>query len=132
MSSYERVRSGGIVVFTNVGSYGVAFDELPSDLDLSRMRLKMLHEAIFTEEKLSVEVEALRVCTQFGDFQVDITANDSGRRDIFVISNHNIGEQIVHLCSRTSLLVVLPIKLNEVLQRGVTQKFPIYKSMGAA
>lgn len=131
LSNYERVRSGGVVVFTNVGAFGAAFQELPSALTLSGIRLKKLYEAIATGDK-EVEVEALRVCTPFGDFQVDIRPNDSGRREMFVISRHNIGQQIVHLCSRTSLSVVLPLKLNEALQQQVTRHFPVFENVGAA
>jgi hypothetical protein len=132
MSSFEPVLSGGIVLFTNVGAYGVAFEDLPPGLSLGRVALEELLKAAREQGGANLVLEAVRVCAPFADFQLDIGGNEFGGREVFVISRYNIGPQIVHLCSFTSLLVILPLRLNDALQQAVTARFPVYQNASAA
>lgn len=132
ISSFEPVRSGGIVLFTNGGAYGIAFEDLPLGLRLGRLDLHGLLKVARSQGGSKLVIEAIRVCAPFGDFQLDISGNESGGREVFVISQYNIAPQIVHLCSLTSLLVILPLRLNALLSESVTAKFPVYKNVSRA
>jgi|SRR5215470_2733901 len=129
LSSFENVRSGGIVAFTNFGAFGTVFDNLPSRMTLGEISLEVLQAAVATavdQSRELVVLDAVRVCTQFGDFQLDLNNNEFGGREVFVISHYNIGRHITHLCEFTCLFTVLPLKLNTFLETEVTTHFPIF------
>ncbi len=129
MMSFDDVREGGLLIFTNVGVYGSPFGKLPENLALKDISLELLRvgiASVFGENHEEVVLQAVRVCTQFGDFQLDLDSNEFGGREVFVISHYNIGRQIVHLCESTCLFTVLPVKLDTLLQKEVTAHFPLF------
>jgi hypothetical protein len=118
----------GFVVFTNLGAYRsdderVAQRLSPRQLSLDSIRRAL--RALFSPEVTKIVIVAVRVCTSFGDFQVDFEGDGSGEREVFVISHLDIAEQIAHLCEATHMYAVIPVKLHEALKE-VTSQFPRY------
>lgn len=128
----------GIVVFTNAGIYASSFDRFPRRSTLKHLSLDDLLQSVLlarangncsgkTDTDDEVVLQAVRISTPFADFQLDLSTNSFGGREVFVISHCNIGEQIAHLCECTCLFAVFPHRLNAVLQ-GVSGKFPRYEN----
>jgi hypothetical protein len=120
----------GLLYFTSIGVFWAPL--LESFIPLARgIRISdKLKHAIAVVAKVpleEIEILAVRVQTVFGDFQLDLIEDGEGIREVFVITQHNIGEQIAYICESTSLLGVLPDRLNQVLQE-ITSQFPSYSS----
>jgi hypothetical protein len=123
MSPFAAPREG-VIVFTDQGAFRSCSAEIPHQFKtLSLRELQKLVQAADGDAQRPLLIEAIRISTSFAEFQLDITADSSGNRDVFVLSGYNIGEQISHLCQATSLLPVLPIKLNLALQE-ITAALP--------
>jgi hypothetical protein len=129
----------GMLYFTNAGVFWGPLQEVFLGLSrgiralekVKRTIARMLQRSDEEQSKASpVEAElklhAVRVQTAFGDFQIDLAEDDSGAREVFVITTYNIGEQIAFLCEATSMLGVITERLNETLQ-VVTASFPRYE-----
>jgi hypothetical protein len=119
-----------ILIFTNRGLFGSSFDDLPRQFFLKHLSVDVLWRAVLEasgDDMKETSLDVIRVCTPFADFQLDLSPDASGNREVFVISHINIGEQIAYLCECTSLFAIFPAKLNEILQQ-VTSRFPPYIS----
>ena len=126
MFSFADVKAGGIVVFTSLGVYGTAFVDVPVGLSLGEVSMRQLRKALLLACKgknADPMLWAVRVCTPFGDFQLDLDSNESGEREVFVISRYDIGQQIAHLCESTSLFTILPRRLETLLRKQVYCRF---------
>lgn len=70
----------GIVIYTNRGIFVVRFEKLPTGRSLRQITLADLHRAIlqYASETIGEDLllEAVRVSTPFGDFQLNLTGND--------------------------------------------------------
>jgi hypothetical protein len=116
----------GLIVFTNLGTYRSPVMQISGQISLRQLSLERIYRALRTaisDDRAEIAIEAIRVCTPFGDFQVDFVGDGSGEREVFIISHVNIGEQISHLCESTCMYAIVPIKLNAILQT-VTTEFP--------
>jgi hypothetical protein len=117
-----------LVFFTNAGPFHTALADTFIPLARGARITDRVKTAIGTMIDVAadkIELQAIRVHTPFGDFQLDLVNDDTGVREVFVISHVNLAGQIVKLCQSTSLLGVLPRRLTETLQ-PVTTQFPEY------
>src|SRR5262249_54826935 len=126
----EELPAEGLLFFTSIGVFWSPLHEalIPLAQD-GRVMDKWKHTVVGVTSTSPdrLEIQAIRVQTDFADFQIDLINDESGIREVFVITQHNIGEQIAHLCESTSLLGVVPAKLNEALQK-ITSSFPLYSN----
>ena len=134
----SELPSEGLIIFSNVGVFWTGLGNIARLLTTRKFSISDFVRVIESARKSKgssievdeIEIKALRVMTGFGDFQLDVLADDDGAREVFVISHFNIGEQISFLCEATSLYGIMPQTLNDALQR-ITNTFPRFSKTNA-
>jgi hypothetical protein len=126
----QDLQSEAMLIFTDAGPYYTPLAALSDALSSNHSfidELRLVINPLSPEDPSGKErkIQAIRVVTLFGDFQLDIMGDDEGTREVFVISHYNLGEQIAYLCEATSLSIVFPNALNEELQK-ITSVFAHY------
>ena len=120
--------SESLVFFTNAGPFRTTLADTFIPVARGARIIERVKNALGTIIDVApekIEIEAVRVQTGFGDFQLNLVNDEMGVREVFVITHVNLAQQIARLCQLTSLLGVLPRRLTETLQ-PVTTQFPEY------
>jgi hypothetical protein len=125
ISDPQEVWPEGILLFTTDGVFGRQCDVGRAIKGATLEQLLAAVRATDPVTRPDIRIDALRICTEFGDFQLDLGIQ-SIQREVFVVTHVDIAPQIVHLCQMTSLLTIFPVRLNEVLKQ-ITSHFPQFQ-----